>query len=775
MTSTRVTIIAVLLVAGTVFAATSLAAQHDGQDGTQDGSQADGNQTGGPGGDQAQGGDGGPPEQAQERREQARQRAAEAGLFGTLTYDTETSQADGRFVSFGLDEGSALVRDFTLKRNGTNLTVFDAIQPDTFHKTGPVRAAGSTLHLDGEQLRLQAFDNPNGLLKYQAQRNLTVTAGLTPDVSATDPGNSSRIVDISGPGNFSGTLVVAGNGTATVGDGNVTLDLQRAGVVLFRADPANATEEERELDRGLDRAASEDRLGATARIAGVNGTPAQQNLNLSVNASAQEATDGRVRVEVDGDRPEGKVVHLSIARGNLNVSTPDEAAVQFDGDEVPVVDDVDEVVNATQGDDAKAHVVVTNQTARVTVWVPDFSLHTITTKDATQDLADLPTPTSAPNPTGAATSFADQAAQAAQAKADRFRNVPQEARDQATSRASQAGVFGSADLEAGGFAGTFAEADVSPSTGTVTDLAVEAGDGKVTVLSELAVDPFTAAGEAQAAGPVATLPGSEAAVVLQDTPSADVQVKAGDESVQADFTLPSEADVTRLASDHLAVEVDGVQAHLVLTNGNGDLVVQGETVTANLGANAGVLFTVHPAEDVAEAPNFRERLDALKRGDLGGQAGLAAAGDQAIGADTSVAVDVAPAQAGAASVSSTVSSNVPDPRAVVLTIPKEDLDVDAASEVDVSIDGQPASEAASVDQILATTANGDAYATTDAGDAVQVAVQVSGFSDHTVTASGDSADDGTTTTGNGVPAGATIALLAGLGAAVALSGKRRRR
>lgn len=742
----------------------------DGPDG--DGSQADGNQTGGPDGNQTQDGDAGPPEHAQERREEARQRAAKAGLFGTLSYDAQTSQADGRFVSFSLDEGSALVRDFTLKRNGTNLTVFDAIQPETFHKTGPVRAAGSTLHLNGEQLRLQAFDNPNGLLKYQAQRDLTVTAGLTPDFSATDPGNSSRIVDIAGPGNFSGTLVVAGNGTATVGDGNVTLDLQRAGVVLFRADPADASEEEKDLDRGLDRAASEGKLGATARIAGVNGTPAQQNLNLSVNASAQEATDGRVRVEVSGDQPEGKVVHLSVARDNLNFSTPDDAAVKFDSESIPVVDDVDQVVNASQGDDAQAHVVVTNQTARVTVWVPEFSLHTITTKDATQDLADLPTPPSAPNPTGAATSFAAQAQQSAQDKAQRFQGIPQQARDAAADRASQAGVFGTATLEGGSFVGTFAQADVSPSTGSVSDLQVEAGDGKVTVLSELTVDPFSASGEAQAAGPVATLPGSEAAVVVQDTPSADVQVKAGSQSITADFTLPSQAEITRQASDHLQIEVDGVETHLLLTNGNGELVVQGDTVTANLGANAGVLHTVHPPEDVAEAPNFRERIDALRSGDLGGQAGLAAAGDQAVGADTSVAVDVSPAEATPSSVSSTVSSNVPDERAVLLTIPKEDLNVDAASEVDVSIDGRPVAEAASVATVLDGQVSGNAFAATDAGQAVQVAVNVGGFSDHTVTTSGDSTDDGT---GNGTPLGSGLALVAVAGGALALSGLRRRR
>jgi hypothetical protein len=93
---------------------------------------------------------------AQEKREQALDRAQQAGLFGQLT--VEDSQINGTFVEADLDEDTGAVENLRLLRNETH-TVLDSFAADA-NATGDANSRGSTVQLAFEDGRLRLEDNP---------------------------------------------------------------------------------------------------------------------------------------------------------------------------------------------------------------------------------------------------------------------------------------------------------------------------------------------------------------------------------------------------------------------------------------------------------------------------------------------------------------------------------------------------------------------------------------------------------------------------------------
>lgn len=206
---------------------------------------------------------------AQEKRQQALDRAEQAGLFGELTY--ENGQVNGTFVEADLDEDTGTVSDHTLLQNNTSATVIESFAPDA-DPDGEVETRPSTVHLSFADGALRLHDNPTGLIQLRttAPANVSVQIADGYDVTVNENATKARI-----KGEVNASLLLTGDGDLSEDGGTLEASLDEAGGVLFQAQPDSPGEQVSQ--RALEHAAEQDKLGGEVRVAGAAGEPVNQS------------------------------------------------------------------------------------------------------------------------------------------------------------------------------------------------------------------------------------------------------------------------------------------------------------------------------------------------------------------------------------------------------------------------------------------------------------------------------------------------------------------
>lgn len=677
--------------------------------------------------------------------------------IGDFAYGTDG--VDGRFASLQVDPSTGTVSDLTLHREGHDLALLASATPEDFVPDGDAGADGPVLRMDGEDLDVEAYDVSTPLLAYRTDGSARVRFDLGPDVVAESV-HASGVVRLEGKGNFTGSLVVVGDGTASAGKRTATLSVDEGGAILLRAHPAGSAPSLRENHEAIDHGLGRGQVGGLQWV-GIDdgGGLTQEALDLGVHADAEEATEGRLRVEAGADGDDPRALHVEVSRSLLPLASPDEAVAKVDGRRRPLADAPRTVLEP--GGDRPVHLAVGNGSVGLTARVPAPGLHTVLVKDATRGLPDLPDPAPSPNPTGASVSKAEQAWDRAQARTASLEAIAPDLRRQATDRALEVGLFCSAKVHESDIDGGFVDAEVRPERGTLSNLTVAGPDGNGTLLQGFSMGPATLAETTGPDGPTVTLSGPEATLELHDTPVLDLQLKAGGGPTRVNYTFPPGTPVREVRDHHLEVETPAGPADLLLVHGRGSLVVQGHRVTANLGANATVLLRAEPSTvSTLELP-LGDPLDALRQERVAAWASLAAAGEATMGSVTNVYADVRPAGATATSLSTTVETGGPAAPIVILRAPAEDLGTSDASEVTVTVGGDPLPSIASVSALR--SGNGEAaFAAGSAADVVEVAVRIPGDGRYTVTMAGPVGS----APGSAAPLGAALAVLGAAGAAL---------
>jgi hypothetical protein len=680
---------------------------------------------------------------AQERRQEALERAEQRGLFGSLSY--EDGQLSGSFIEAELDADTGTLSAYTLIRNGSH-TVLDTIEfdadPDGNVTTRP--ATASVFFPDGE---LRVHDNPTAQFVYRSTTPANVTIDIADgyNVTVDDDATKARLA-----GDVNATVLVGDDGDVSAQDGTIEASIDESGTVLFHARPDQPGEQASQ--RALEHAAEQGKLGGEIRVSGSGGVPVDQSTPVDVEMRAQHAQDGQAIVEVDGEAEDGRVVNLKINKDNLPVDAPEEVVPKLDREEIPRESSIDDVVNAT-GDQPAAHVDVGADVVEVTIWVPEFSLHSVNVQDATQDVSDLPDPIASTNPTGASIGLAEQTKQRALSQAQDWSQLGADAQTEATANGQQAGLFGQANLEeaTGTLQGAHVQASVDAQAGVLEDVRLTDRDSPATVFEQVRPTSFTPAEDAQELGPAIALPGEEVAVLAHDQPTGLVELKADDEATQVELDVASDAEIDRVDDRHLEITTPtGLTVHLAVVAGAADLVVEGDTIVANLGANAAVQALADPGETVPADAHLEQRLEAAKQGQLGAEAAITATEDGKPvedRAETSVELEVTEVDQAEGSVTVNAASQVPDPRAVTLNLDPQLVDEVPADEIGVLVDGEPIPEA-EAQAVLDTDRSQASFHAEGAGDGLQVLVQLDGFSEHDVTVqSNDTTDDGSTDDG----------------------------
>lgn len=790
----------------------------------------------------------------QARHDQALDRGRTAGLFGTFTYDeAERGQVRGDFAAFDVDPTTGTLHDYEVDWDDRTLQIFDSVtfavdgEPVTTERIGP---DGPYWGYTSDEVGLMTYDRPHGTTMHAqigsdgGTLTLDLAEGVTAELARSE--NPARVI-LTGSHEASPMCQPLATGNladVSVGEDTVTFTFDGEGRLIFTIDPPNAGEEEILLRRALDEAIVQGELASSVSVTGVEGTPAQL-VQPSKNgfSMARQAGDGYVRAEVM--MPEDRQpLHLSIDR---QLSSGNNPFITFDGERVQIVDNVDEVLNGSDTVESQGFILDYADTIEVVIspgvpdfspGVPDFSprgvsMHTITITDDESRSNPWP-PMRAENPIRSGIGLSEHVRQAAADQAQRRSMIHDQTLQDGLDRAREAGVLAATegrDWDSG-------EPDIyfdTPSEGSITNLAYETGDGKVTLLAELAVEGFT---PAQGEGADAVeLAGEGVTVDVADAPGASTSITAGDSPAKVTLELPVGDDGTppgtlRVSDGAMLLDYEEGVGVLAEAAGDTEIVPGSQYFDVHLGPNAAVEFSWSPDADAVEdgpwestetGATYRTSPSGANfvigiRGSLapgadtvgggmwttggdgairfpqgwsdwiapaggsmipggwshwapagpqvGAEARLVAAGNQAVGSVTTGSVGVTPGAADETSVSASIESNAPNPKFVGFLVPKEDLNGTSASGVSVTMDGLSVDEEPA-DEMRRGLVRGDAYAAADAGDAVHVLLQVESFSEHDVTISGDG------DAGLGAPGFGLLAVVGALGAAATLAGRRR--
>ena len=135
-------------------------------------------------------------------------------------------------------------------------------------------------------------------------------------------------------------------------------------------------------DKGLIETAIEDGLFAAAGYLFVGEGGAQYSDSDIYNDPTftlefQTITENDIRVEVQSEIQEGRIVSLNLNKGALNASTENDLKVLLDGSDIKRCDSIEELTEMQGGTEAGYYIVLGEVQNTVFVYVPHFSTHTI--------------------------------------------------------------------------------------------------------------------------------------------------------------------------------------------------------------------------------------------------------------------------------------------------------------------------------------------------------------------------------------------------------------
>lgn len=312
-------------------------------------------------------------------------------FFGGMGY--ENGYTTGDLIHFAFDDKNGTILSYTLMRNNSNITVFDLVEIEPFIPKNNPTVHGAVWRCNAENVKLEAHDNPTGLLKYKSYENKTVTFYLADNITVSET-NSSNILSVSGA--ISGKIVVTGaimennttGSTLTADTNTVNISLYENSHVFFLASPVEgmgvgiAKRNENKIQNAI----ANGKVGARIFAQKKNQT---HNETYSDINTTTEVEEGKVEIIIDSTEETGKTIVVDIDFETLNVTDTSDVVVMFDGKEINMADDYDDVLNSSDdGNESEYLIVIGSNGVQVLVSIPSFSEHTITISQISAAVSD---------------------------------------------------------------------------------------------------------------------------------------------------------------------------------------------------------------------------------------------------------------------------------------------------------------------------------------------------------------------------------------------------
>lgn len=298
----------------------------------------------------------------------------------------------GKYVNFSYNSSTGEITNFTL--GGT--PVFSSILIDDWSPV--IKHSGSEIRFemksksdndddeDGvERITLEIHDNPKGLIKVDVKGNKNVTFVLADGISG-DIDVSENVINLSGE--LNGTLVQIGHENGTVdfskdGNKNFTANVTDA-KLMFRTHPVTVMTQAQFNHRNqVTTGIMAGDVGAEVDIEDEDSssTVVYDSLNISI----EQVENNTVSINISSELSQGTTVSLSVSSDILKVVQGENVTILFDGKQIHMADNYDDIMNPDDDDGAAEYlVVVGSEDVEVLVSIPHFSAHsiTITTGDA---------------------------------------------------------------------------------------------------------------------------------------------------------------------------------------------------------------------------------------------------------------------------------------------------------------------------------------------------------------------------------------------------------
>lgn len=286
----------------------------------------------------------------------------------------------GAYVSF--DVTDAGIADYTVDGRLllTNVSADGSADFEEF------KIEGAALKLEGERTEVKIIDNPRGVMKFETEDGpitVQIADGLSvqqvrDDDDDGDDGDEYHLILRDEGGNMTAHLFVE-DGFDYDGPNGTLTAAKEIRLVVVSAPGLG----ERSDDAG--KAIARGRIAAEVDVprAGLYLEAEYADVNVSVRP-----TDRGFVATVDREDPEGRTILFTLSESAL--ADPQGLEVRFDGEPIGLADDVDDVLDPSDGV-AEYLIIVGGQGTQVWVQVPHFSPHTIELRGAAAgDDVDIP-------------------------------------------------------------------------------------------------------------------------------------------------------------------------------------------------------------------------------------------------------------------------------------------------------------------------------------------------------------------------------------------------
>ena len=305
-------------------------------------------------------------------------------MFGGFNYSS--GYANGTFVDFKIDPATGEVSNYEV--NST--VVFKSVEYEN-STTGKITVKGPVIWYYGVGTKINwsnhnpgfesmwrfihIHDNPAAVFHIVVYGEDTITYTLGDGITADKVGNHT--IELSGAMN--GALIYTGkarieNGKImiTLGDRNYEFGnyTYRGGSVIFIR--THAWKFSERVRNKIMAAIAEGKMGGEIRISGSGEDFV--NYTYGFHAKVEMHEKNRIRLRVDSDNHEGKVMMITVNREDLQYDENHRIVVKLDGKELKYTSDSEVLAGGNEG-----KYTVINGTSEVTVlvYIPHFSEHEV--------------------------------------------------------------------------------------------------------------------------------------------------------------------------------------------------------------------------------------------------------------------------------------------------------------------------------------------------------------------------------------------------------------
>jgi hypothetical protein len=295
----------------------------------------------------------------------------------------DDDKLNGKYVSFEYNDSTGEIMNFTL--DGTPVfssILIDDWSPDIKHSGSEIRfeTKSQSMGKDGvERITLEIHDNPKGLIKVDVKGSRNVTFVLADDILG-EVGDPENAVNLSGA--LNGTLVQIGHENGAVDfskddNKNFTANVIDA-KLMFRTHPVTVMTQAQFNHRNqITAGIMAGDVGAEVDIEDEDSssTVVYDSLNISI----EQVENNTVSINISSELSQGTTVSLSVSSDILEVIQEENVTILFDGEQIQMADNYDDIMNPDDDDGAAEYLVVVGyEDVEVLVSIPHFSAHSIT-------------------------------------------------------------------------------------------------------------------------------------------------------------------------------------------------------------------------------------------------------------------------------------------------------------------------------------------------------------------------------------------------------------